>query len=154
VSALTPDEEHRLGLHEVARAATAVGVEYISFPIPDRGVPHYSAEPLSLPIAGAMPREIGGTDHLAAQDRDIVALGVRLAAHVRAGRFVATQCFAGIGRSTVLACVTLIMLGVGPENALRMVAEARGLPVPDTEAQRRWLYDFATTHGGVAVAQA
>ena len=29
-----------------------------------------------------------------------------------------------------------------------MVAEARGLPVPDTEAQRDWLYEFAATHGG------
>jgi protein-tyrosine phosphatase len=58
-----------------------------------------------------------------------------------------TQCFAGIGRSTLLACTTLVMLGVGAEQALRLVTEARGLPVPDTEAQRHWLYEFAATHG-------
>ena len=121
VSALTPAEAERLGLGDAAAAAAAAGIQYVSFPIPDRGVPD-----------------------------DVVALGVRLAAHVRAGRYVVTHCFAGIGRATVLACVTLVMLGVGPERALRMVTEARGLPVPDTEAQRAWVYDFAIAHGGFA----
>ena len=132
VSALTFQEDRRLGLTEVAAAAAAAGVQFVSFPIADRGVPR--AQDLA--------------DRLASQDTDIVALGVRLAAHIRAGRFVVTQCFAGIGRSTLLACTTLVMLGVGPEQALRLVAEARGLPVPDTAAQRHWLYEFAATHGG------
>jgi len=132
VSALTWDEDQRLGLTEVAAAASAAGIEFLSFPIADRGVPQ--AQDLA--------------DRLAGEDTDVVALGVRLAAHVRAGRFVVTQCFAGIGRSTLLACATLVMLGVGPERALQMVAAARGLPVPDTEAQRDWLYEFAATHGG------
>jgi protein-tyrosine phosphatase len=119
----------------VAAAATAAGVEFVSFPIADRGVPR--AQDIAAFRTGP-----------AAEDTDIVALGIRLAAHVRAGRFVVTQCFAGIGRSTLLACTTLVMLGIGPEQALRMVAEARGLPVPDTDAQRHWLYEFAATHGG------
>src|SRR4051794_541198 len=127
VSALTWEEDRRLGLTEVAGAARAAGIEFVSFPIADRGVPR------AQDIAG---------------DRDVVALGIRLAAHVRAGRFVVTQCFAGIGRSTLLAGATLVMLGVGPEQSLRMVADARGLPVPDTEAQRHWLYAFAAEHGG------
>jgi len=127
VSALTWEEDHRLGLTQVAAAAAAAGIEFVPFPIADRGVPR------AQDIAG---------------DTDVVALGVRLAAHVRAGRFVVTQCFAGIGRSTLLACATLVMLGFGPERSLRMVSEARGLPVPDTEAQRHWLYEFAAAHGG------
>jgi protein-tyrosine phosphatase len=126
VSALTWEEDRRLGLTEVAAAAAAAGVEFVSFPIADRGVPRAQD----------------------VQDADVLALGIRLAAHVRAGRFVVTQCFAGIGRSTLLACATLVMLGIGPQEALRMVADARGLPVPDTEAQRHWLYEFAATHGG------
>jgi protein-tyrosine phosphatase len=126
VSALTWDEDRRLGLTEVAAAAADAGIEFVSFPIADRGVPR--------------AQDISG-------DTDVVALGVRLAAHVRAGRFVVTQCFAGIGRSTLLACATLVMLGHGPERALEMVSQARGLPVPDTEAQRHWLYEFAATHG-------
>jgi protein-tyrosine phosphatase len=127
VSALTWDEDRRLGLTAVADSAAAAGVQFISFPIADRGVPRAT--------------DIEG-------DADVVALGVRLAAHVRAGRFVVTQCFAGIGRSTLLAGATLVMLGFGPEEALRMVSEARGLPVPDTAAQRDWLYEFAAIHGG------
>ncbi|MEV4638604.1 tyrosine protein phosphatase [Actinoplanes sp. NPDC049548] len=119
VSALTPGEERRLGLTGAAAAAAAAGIQHLACPIPDRGVPG-----------------------------DAVALGVRLAAHVRAGRFVVAQCFAGVGRSTLLAGVTLVMLGVRPERALHLVAEARGLPVPGTEAQRIWLYDFARAHGG------
>jgi len=126
VSALTWEEDRRLGLTGVASAAAAAGIEFLSFPIADRGIPR--------------ARDI--------TDTDVVALGVRLAAHVRAGRFVVTQCFAGIGRSTLLACATLVMLGVGPERALELVEEARGLPVPDTEAQRDWLYEFALNHGG------
>ena len=127
VSALTGPEHDRLGLTEVSGAAAEAGITWLSFPIPDRGVP--SAEDLR-------------------SDTETLALGIRLAAHVRAGRFVVTQCFAGIGRSTLLAAVTLVMLGVDAEEALRMVADARGLPVPDTTAQRDWLLSFAATHAG------
>jgi protein-tyrosine phosphatase len=134
VSALTWDEDHRLGLLEAPGAAKAAGIEYVSFPIADRGVPQ-SDHP-----AAALDRAEGCLD--------VVALGIRLAAHVRAGRFVVTHCFAGIGRATLLACATLVMLGVGPERALDLVADARGLPVPDTLAQRDWLYQFALNHGG------
>ena len=122
VSALTWDEDRRLGLTEVAAAAADAGIEFFSFPIADRGVPR------AQDIAG---------------DSDVVALGVRLAAHVRAGRFVVAQCFAAIGRSTVLAGATLVVLGVAVDDAVAMLSEARGLPVPDTDLQYRWLVDFA-----------
>jgi protein-tyrosine phosphatase len=126
-SALTAPEGRRLGLTGLSPAAREAGIIYYSFPIADRGVP--SAQDIR-------------------EDTAALSLGIRLAAHVRAGRFVATQCFAGIGRSTLLATVTLVMLGVGVEEALQMVADARGLPVPDTDAQRVWLYEFAAAHGG------
>jgi protein-tyrosine phosphatase len=122
VSALTPDESRRLGLDEVAGAAAAAGIEFLPFPIDDRGVPRLVD--------------------------DAVVIGVRLAAHMRAGRFVVAQCFGGIGRSTLIAGVTLAILGVAADEALRLVGDARGLPVPDTEVQRHWLREFATEHGG------
>ena len=122
VCALTVDEQHRLGLAQLAAAAAAAGVEFIAFPITDRGVP--------------------------ARGDDAMSLGIRLAAHVRAGRFVVTQCFAGIGRSTLLACTALVMLGIGAQDALALVGRARGLPVPDTEVQRQWVFEFAAEHGG------
>jgi hypothetical protein len=67
---------------------------------------------------------------------------------MRAGRFVVAQCFAGIGRSTLIAGVTLAMLGIGADDAFRLIGDARGLPVPDTELQRQWLKAFAVDHGG------
>src|SRR4051794_36951342 len=45
VSALTWDEDRRLGLTEVAAAAAAGGVEFVSFPIADRGVPRRRTSP-------------------------------------------------------------------------------------------------------------
>ncbi|HET9518976.1 MAG TPA: tyrosine protein phosphatase [Actinoplanes sp.] len=122
VCALTPDECRRLGLAGIGDAVTAAGIDFLPFPIDDRGVP--------------------------ATDDDAVVIGVRLAAHLRAGRFVVTQCFAGIGRSTLLAVVTLAILGMGADEAIRLVGEARGLPVPDTEVQHRWLRAFVAEHGG------
>jgi protein-tyrosine phosphatase len=116
VSALTTDEVHRLALSGLPAAARAAGVELVAFPIPDRGVP---------------------------DPRAMTDLGIRLAAHVRSGRFVVTHCFAGIGRASVLAAATLVILGTEPARALELVSAARGLPVPDTEIQRLWLHDFA-----------
>ncbi len=119
VSALTDEERRKLGAQDAAAAAAAAaaaGIEYVPFPIPDRGVPDVEA---------------------------MLQLSIRLAAHVRAGRFVVTQCFAAIGRSTVLAGATLIVLGTGVGEAIELMSAARGLPVPDTAHQHRWLTGFA-----------
>lgn len=117
VSALTTDEYERLALDGESEAASAAGLEFVSFPIPDRGVPG----------PGPGPAE----------------LAARLAEHVRAGRFVVTHCFAGIGRATLLAGATLVTLGATPADALRLISHARGLRVPDNDEQQSWLYDFA-----------
>lgn len=120
VSALTSEESDRLALTQEREAAQAAGITFVPFPIPDRGVPEPG------PAA--------------------IELAIRLAAHVRAGRFVVTHCFAGIGRATLLAGATLVTLGAGPAHALHLIATARGLHVPDTDAQREWLFDFAAAH--------
>jgi hypothetical protein len=46
------------------------------------------------------------------------------------------------GRSSVIAARALIGLGLQPEDALARIEHARGLRVPDTEAQRRWVLEF------------
>ncbi|MDQ7909130.1 tyrosine protein phosphatase [Phytohabitans sp. ZYX-F-186] len=120
VSALTSEESDRLALSQEREAARAAGIIFVPFPIPDRGVPEPG------PAA--------------------IELAIRLAAHVRAGRFVVTHCFAGIGRATLLAAATLVTLGARPAHALHLIATARGVHVPDTDAQRRWLFDFAAAH--------
>ncbi|GAA0480459.1 hypothetical protein KZ829_29350 [Actinoplanes hulinensis] len=71
----------------------------------------------------------------------VVALAVRLAREVRAGRFVVTQAAADNGRSTLLATMTLALLGIRPGEALRRTGPS-GTPIaPD------WLHDFVATHG-------
>lgn len=119
VSALTAEESERLLLTREPAAATAAGLEFVAFPIADRGVPPTSST--------------------------AVELADRLAGKVRAGEFVVAHCFAAIGRATLVAGATLVMLGVGADEALRLVSEARGLAVPDTPLQRSWLQEFAAT---------
>jgi len=94
-----------------------IGVEFISFPIRDKTVPDAIA-----PVA---------------------AIARRLAEKILSGRSVAIHCRAGIGRSTTLAACVLIVLGIDGDIALDMIAAARGLEVPETEAQRQWVLDFS-----------
>jgi len=94
-----------------------VGIEFISFPVRDKTVPDSIA-----PIAA-------------------VAQG--LADKIATGKSVAIHCRAGIGRSTTLAACVLILLGVDGDVALDMIATARGLEVPETEAQRQWILNFS-----------
>jgi len=116
VSALTTAELQRLGFGGTAQAAASVGVEFIPFPVADGGIPREEAA-------------------------KVIALSGRLAAHVRAGHFVVTQCFGGIGRSTLLACTTLVLLGIAPGDALRRVSGGSEMPVT-----RDWLFEFAAAH--------
>ncbi|HKQ45265.1 MAG TPA: dual specificity protein phosphatase family protein [Rhizomicrobium sp.] len=97
------------------------GIEFFSFPLRDKTVPD-SVEPFAV-----MARQ--------------------LADRVLAGKSVAIHCRAGIGRSTTLAACVLILLGVDGDVALDMIANARGLEVPETEAQRQWILGFRHATG-------
>jgi protein-tyrosine phosphatase len=119
VSALCDEEVTELGLAGAPAAAAAAGLELVRLPIADRGVPEPAA-------ARAVDRLVD-----------------RLAAEVRADRLAVTHCWAGIGRSSLLAGATLVRLGVPPEEAWRLISAARGLPVPDNPVQEAWLYHFA-----------
>lgn len=92
------------------------GIEFFSFPIRDKTVPDTAG-----PFAG---------------------IARQLADKVAAGKSVAIHCRAGIGRSTVLAACVLILLGIDGAVALDMIAAARGVEVPETEAQRQWILSF------------
>ncbi|GAA1377494.1 protein-tyrosine phosphatase family protein [Catellatospora chokoriensis] len=120
VSALTAPENERLGLVGEEQAVRAAGMRFVSFPIPDFGVPDFTAY-----------RELTG----------------RLADEVAAGRFVLAHCFGGIGRATVVAGGVLIRLGASAADATAAVGAARGLPVPETEPQRAILARLAGMTG-------
>jgi predicted protein tyrosine phosphatase len=118
VSLLEPDEEAQLVLEDEAAAAVASGVEFRSFPIPDRGVP-VSRESLAELVSGIV---------------DVL----------KTGRNVAVHCRQGIGRSGLIVGGVLVAAGKDLNTALKTIEESRGLEVPETNEQRQWLRDFAS----------
>ena len=118
VSLLERDEEEQLVLQGEAAAAAASGIEFTSFPIRDRGVP--------------------------ASLESVADVTNRIIDALEQGKSVAVHCRQGIGRSSVIVAAVLVAAGETPDNALRTIKESRGLEVPETEEQRRWLTDFAS----------
>ena len=118
ISLLERDEEGHLDLEGEAEAAAASGVEFTSFPIPDRGIPASgdSAAELVSGVVDALER----------------------------GRTVAVHCRQGIGRSALITGAVLVAEGQDVFTALRTIKESRGLDVPETAEQRQWLSKFAS----------
>lgn len=119
VSFLEDHEAAELGLTEEPERAVRAGMEFISYPIPDRNVPDYPG-----------------------RFRELVN---RLADAVRSGRKVGVHCRGCIGRSTVAIAAVMIALGADPESALWKIELGRGLAVPDTPEQRQWILNFQAT---------
>ena len=122
VSLLTPDEEQDLDLGHEARIVKAGGMEFVSFPIPDRQVPNSETE-----MAAALER---------------------IDAELSAGRNVVVHCRQGIGRTGLVGACLLITKGLSSERAVKTVSAARGNPVPETEEQRRWIDHYAAILAG------
>jgi protein-tyrosine phosphatase len=118
VSLLQAPEVRELGLEAEARLCEHNGIEFVSFPIPDRGVPP------SLPNTRRLVDD--------------------LHTKLRSGVGVAIHCRAGIGRSALIAGCVLLRLGVEVADVFPMLARARRLAVPDTRAQEEWLTQFST----------
>ena len=118
VSLLEPREEAELVLAGESASSAASGLEFRSFPIPDRSVPN-SLEAVA-----------------------------QLASHIvnalRAGKNVALHWRQGIGRSGLIGAAALISSGQDPETALQTIGRSRGLEVPETNVQRQWLLDFSS----------
>lgn len=117
VSLLEPYEIRELELAQEESLCLAAHLQFISFPIPDRGVP-------------------SNLSHLS-------ALLTNLEAQLKFGRSVAVHCRAGIGRSGLVSACILQAFGVDPDSAFGILSRARGVTVPDTDAQVDWVRDFA-----------
>lgn len=113
VSLLEREEIDELGLGRERELCEEKGIEYLSFPIPDRGVP-----------------------------ADAHAVLLLAAEILRKQKPIAIHCRAGIGRSSLMAAAVLICCGIGAEAALSAISKARRVPIPDTEAQRAWVLDL------------
>jgi predicted protein tyrosine phosphatase len=113
ISLLESDEAAQLELLDESRVADTIGIRVISFPIPDRGVP--ASVPASLSLIATASSALGE------------------------GRNVAVHCRQGIGRSGLIAAGILANSGVQPEQAIKIVSDARGLAIPETTEQRLWV---------------
>jgi len=116
VSLLTAQDAEELGLVEEGRIAQQLGMQFISYPILDR------CTPSDLP--------------------DFHGLVAGLRDQVRAGRSIGAHCRGCIGRATVLLASVLIALGWKAGEALRLIEQARGFQVPDTDEQLEWILNF------------
>jgi protein-tyrosine phosphatase len=122
LSLLTPGEEDDLELRSERARAGVCGMDFLSFPIPDRQVPD---------------SEAGLTSTLEAVD-----------AKLSAGRNVVVHCRQGVGRAGLVAACLLVAKGLAPEDAVGRLSAARGEEVPETSEQRRWIDRYAAIFAG------
>jgi protein-tyrosine phosphatase len=113
ISLLETNEADQLDLVNERQAAEANGIRFISFPIPDRGIP------ASVPSA--------------------ISLMAGLVSALEKGQNIAVHCRQGIGRSGLIAAGVLTIAGASPADAIQAVSSARGLSIPETPAQRQWV---------------
>jgi protein-tyrosine phosphatase len=115
VSLLREEEARDLGLQEEGATCARHNIDFISLPVTDMCAPD--------------------EDH----DGDFIAAVHRLARLIRGGASVAVHCRQSIGRSGVLAVSIAIACGLALDIAIDTVSTARGLSVPETREQVRWL---------------
>lgn len=122
ISLLEEDEVRELDLASERFLCEARGIEFRSFPIPDRGVPE---SVLSF--------------------RALVA---EIEQRLGDGKAVVVHCRVGVGRSAILTAAVLCSLGLDVCEAFERVAQARGMTVPDTPRQKEWLASFSRSCQG------
>jgi protein-tyrosine phosphatase len=119
VSLLTPQEEQDLDLAGEERTVKAHRMAFRSFPIEDRQVPD---------------SEVKLTKLLAQIDQDLGS-----------GKNVALHCRQGIGRSGLVAACLFVTKGFDVGVAIKRLSSVRGVSIPETMEQRRWIDRFAGT---------
>jgi protein-tyrosine phosphatase len=121
VSLLEPAEVSELALDSESALCASRGIEFVSFPIPDRGVPH------SIPAFDTFLAPLVGL--------------------LRTGGSVAVHCRAGIGRAGLTAACILVRAGIPYPQVFPAISRARRVKVPDTERQELWVESFAQVQG-------
>lgn len=117
VCLLEDDEIEELKLSRSEECCKQREIEYLHFPIQDRGLPH-SFECFKAMIADLYDR-------------------------IKKGDNTVIHCRAGIGRAGFMGASVLVKHGYSAEDAFRLVSQARKVPVPDTEAQYDWVVRFS-----------
>ena len=73
---------------------------------------------------------------------ELVAILDEIDAELAGGGIVYVHCWAGCGRTGVVVGSWLVRHGVDPQDALRRIADARGLGCPQTLEQRLFVLDW------------
>lgn len=123
VSLLEPDEALDIGLGDEEEYCKQNGMEFVSYPIADRGLPDSVVE-------------FSKFTHMLYEST---------------GRGISTvvHCRAGIGWTGIVAAGVLLQAGFEPDEAFQHIAKARGMSVPDTDEQRAWIVSNHKTICGV-----
>lgn len=116
-SLLMPEEVEDLNLGDEAKILSAQGIRFLSLPIPDRDIPP--------------------------SDGSAIEFARALLDQLMDGRDVLVHCRQGAGRSGMIAAAVLIAGGASVDYALHRISAARGVTVPETPAQERWLEHVA-----------
>ena len=112
-STVSISKAKEIGVQDEAGAASRAGVEFWRFPIADRDVP--------------------------ADEGAAVAFARKAWARVSANGSVVIHCRMGIGRSSVMAALALVVGGVPVVRAWQQLSMAREMVVPDTFEQKAWV---------------
>ncbi|MEP3225717.1 MAG: hypothetical protein ABJO01_07070 [Parasphingorhabdus sp.] len=116
ISMLEPQEASELSLVDEGAICLESGMDFVQFPITDRGLPE--PEPFQNLVADIITR-------------------------LRNAEDVAVHCRAGIGRSGMAVCCALLGFDHSVEEAVALTSKARGVPVPDTAEQRAFIDQVA-----------
>lgn len=116
VSMLKSDEIYSFGLEKEAEFCQLNGIEFFSFPVPDRGVPLLNEQ--------------------------LFNLLEKLKTLLLQGKSIGIHCRQSIGRAPLLAAFLMISFGVEPDEAFRQLSLARGLQVPETAEQKKLAENF------------
>jgi protein-tyrosine phosphatase len=119
LSLLTSGEERELNLEKESREAQEAGLKFVSLPIPDLQVPSSPSE--------------------------VAAVLDELDAAISSGKGAVIHCRQGVGRAGMIAASFLVLKGHDPASAVRIVEQARGVNIPETPDQRRWIDLFAAS---------
>lgn len=117
VSMLEDHEIERFELELEKEICRKNHITYLNFPILDRNLPE--------------------------SFDDVYKFVQKLSKYAEANKKIAFHCFAGIGRSSLIACCLMILQGTTVDDAFSQISKARSFPVPDTQAQLEWAYAFA-----------
>ena len=112
------DEATDLDLTKERGVVESKKIGFISFPIPDRGVP--------------------------GSQKDALLLLATITNLLDEGQNVAIHCRQSVGRSGLIAAGLLVRSGVEFDKAVETVSAARGQTIPETDGQMEWIKHLPT----------